>query len=299
MAPAPSRRMSLRTALMAGCVALGCSEPEAAARGTIHAVDDAGRVVMLERPALRIVSLAPSSTETLVRLGVSDRLVARTAFDHDEAIEGLPVIGRGSLATSAESVVELAPDLVVVWGDPVTRPLAGRLGGLGLTVFVSEPHTIADVLDSTTRLGRLVGAEARADSLVGAIRARMGDVRKRVAGRPAPRVLFLVWAEPPFTTGPGTYADEVIRSAGGRNVFFDMRESWGEVSLESIIDRDPDWVVAGVPAETLERTRLGALDAVREGRVLTVDPDLFHRPGPRVADAIEILARRLHPEAFL
>lgn len=283
---------------MAGCVGISCSEPEAAARGTIHVVDDTGRAVTIERPAQRIVSLAPSSTETLVRLGVSDLLVARTAFDQDEAIVGLPVIGRGSLAPSAETVVELAPDLVIVWGDPATRPLAARLAALGLTVFVSEPRTIADVLDTTRRLGRLVAAEARADSLVAAIRARLGAVRKLVAGRPAPRVLFLVWAEPPFTAGPGTYADEVIRAAGGRNVFSDMGESWGEVSLESIVDRDPDWIVAGGPMETLEETRLGALDAVREGRVLIVDPDLFHRPGPRVADAIEILARRLHPEAF-
>lgn len=283
---------------MAGCLVFRCSEPEAAVRGTIHVVDDAGRVVTLERSAQRIVSLAPSSTETLVRLGVSGRLVARTAFDHDEAIAGLPVIARGSLAPSAESVVELAPDLVVIWGDPATRPLAGRLAALGLTVFVSEPHTISDVFDTTRRLGRLVGAEARADSLVVSIRARLGEVSKLVAGRPAPRVLFLVWSEPPFTAGSGTYADEVIRSAGGWNVFSDMDQSWGEVSLESIIDRDPDWVVAGTTAKALEETRLGALDAVREGRVLAMDADLLHRPGPRVADAIEILAMRLHPEAF-
>jgi ABC-type Fe3+-hydroxamate transport system substrate-binding protein len=288
-----------RLALLAGSTVLaGCLEEEAPTRGALRAIDDAGRLVALERPATRIVSLAPSSTATLVRLGVSGRLLARTGYDRDPAIAGLPVIANGSLAPSAERVVELAPDLVVVWGDPATRPLATRLAALGLSVYVSEPRTIADVLWTTRRLGRLVGEEARADSLIEAIRTRLATVKQVVERRSAPGVLFLVWTDPPFTTGPGTYADEVIRQAGGRNVFSDLHRPWGEVSLETILDRDPDWILAAKLPDTLAGTRWGSLSAVREGRVLTMDPDLLHRPGPGVAEAVERIARRLHPGAF-
>lgn len=289
----------LRRAFLAGLTAfLGCSTAEAPTQGALRVMDDEGRVVTLERPATRILSLVPSSTETLVRLGVSGRLVARTAYDRDPAIAGLPVIAEGSLAPSAERVVQLAPDLVVVWGDPATRPLASRLAALGLTVYVSEPHTIADVLTTTRRMGLLVGEEARADSLIDAIRLRLAAVKNAVGRRSAPGVLFLVWTDPPFTTGPRTYAHEVIGRAGGRNVFSDLSQQWGEVSLEAIIDRDPDWVIAAILPEALTGTRWNSLSAMREGRVLTMDPDLLHRPGPRVAEAVEIIAHRLHPGAF-
>ena len=297
---ATSTPMSLRgfrIVLLAGVLG-SCLEEETATHGRLQAIDDEGRVVTLERPATRIVSLVPSSTETLVRLGVSGRLVVRTAYDRDLAIAGLPVIAKGSLAPSAERVVQLAPDLVVVWGDPATRPLATRLSALGLTVYVSEPRTIADVLTTTRRLGRLVGEEARADSLIDAIRMRLATVKHAVGRRSAPGVLFLVWTDPPFTTGPRTYADEVIRWAGGRNVFSDLSRQWGEVSPEAILDRDPDWVIAATLPEALTGTRWSSLSAVREGRVLSMDPDLLHRPGPRVAEAIETIAHRLHPEAF-
>jgi len=286
-----------RIVLLAGALG-GCLKEETATQGRLQAIDDEGRVVTLERPATRIVSLVPSSTETLVRLGVSGRLVVRTAYDRDLAIAGLPVIAKGSLAPSAERVVQLAPDLVVVWGDPATRPLATRLSALGLTVYVSEPRTIADVLTTTRRLGRLVGEEARADSLIDKIRMRLATVKHAVGRRSAPGVLFLVWTDPPFTTGPRTYADEVIRWAGGRNVFSDLSRQWGEVSPEAILDRDPDWVIAATLPEALTGTRWSSLSAVREGRVLSMDPDLLHRPGPRVAEAIETIAHRLHPGAF-
>lgn len=295
----PTLARGFRVALLAGATSLAsCLKEEAPIRGALQAIDDVGRLVALERPATRIVSLAPSSTATLVRLGVSERLLARTGYDRDPAIAGLPVIATGSLAPSAERVVELTPDLVIVWGDPATRPLATRLSALGLSVYVSEPRTIADVLSTTRRLGRLVGEEARADSLIEAIQTRLATAKQTVERRSAPSVLFLVWTDPPFTTGPGSYADEVIRQAGGRNVFADLHRSWGEVSLEAILDRDPDWIIAAKLPDTLAGTRWGSLSAVREGRVLTMDPDLLHRPGPDVAEAVERIARRLHAGAF-
>ncbi len=266
-------------------------------------IDDAGREVAIVSLPQRIVSLVPSATSILVALGAADQLVARTDFDHDPELAGLAVFSE-TLTPSVERIVDLDPDLVVAWPHASTRGTMERLAAAGMPLYQVDARSIADIMATIERLGALVGRPQRADSLIDVIRRRIRDERRRVLARPRPSVLFLLWHDPPYTAGPGSYVHEIVEAAGGRNAFADLGRDWGQASAEMIVLRDPDWIVVpqgdghDVPLAVLRASPWAGLSAVREGRVLTVDGDRFSRPGPDVADAVEELARALHPEVL-
>lgn len=255
-------------------------------------------------PTRRVVSLIPSVTEVIQALGAGDRLVARTDYDTDPALADLPSVGRG-LTPSLERLTMLQPDLVVSWPDNISRSITTRLADLGIDVYTPEIQTLADMYETTRALGRRLGTEGAADSLVDGIRNELQALRAALEGRPPRTVFYIVWYDPPTTAGPGTYIHELIEIAGGTNAFADARALWPQVSLEEVVRRQPDMLI--VPKGTgldLDVKRLHTsvgwrdLRAVREGRIAEVDAELFGRPGPRVGEAARRLARILHPEAF-
>ena len=252
----------------------------------------------------RIISLIPSTTETIVALGAIDRLIARSEFDVDPALAHLPSVGEG-LTPSLEQLTALKPDLVIAWPDNPSRSVIARLEEFGVIIYSPQVQTLADVRIASRELGSLLGLEGAADSLVAAIDAGLDRVRESVAGLERPGVFYVVWFDPPMTTGPGTYVDELIEIAGGRNVFADAPGLWPQVSMEEIVRREPDIILLSHTDETpanIERLRgqVGwrELSAMRRGNVFKVDANLFNRPGPRVTEAARRLARLLHPEAF-
>lgn len=295
-------------ALAAGCGGDG-------AQGTAdHVLDALGREVPVRPPARRVVSLVPSTTETLVALGAADRVVARTPADGALLPATLPDVG-GGLDPSLEAVLATNPDLVVAWSVGGARGTVERLHHLGVRTYAAEPRTVADIYDLVGDLGRLLDLAPRSDSLIAHVEAALRRLRERVAQRPRPTVFYALWQAPPTTTGGGTFLDELIATAGGANAFGDLDEPWPAVSMEEVVRRDPDVILVpagafaagpsrGVapegttdPAEGLRGAPgWSALRAVREGRVWQVDPALFGRPGPRVAEAAWTLARLLHPE---
>jgi iron complex transport system substrate-binding protein len=253
---------------------------------------------------LRVVALVPSLTELVVALGQAEHLVARTDFDTDPAAVELPTVG-GGLDPSLEQIVALEVDLVLMATGRDSPALRQRLEALGVRVEGFPVQSVDDIHDSIARLGALLGARRAADSLSGAIATELDGVRRRVAGRPIVDVLYVVWSDPPMTTGGGTFIDDVIRIAGGRNVFEDAPVDWPTVGFESIVERAPDaviWPRGEITPENLERLKSvpGWRDvrAVQEGRVVLVDANLFNRPGPGVVIAARRLAEALHPEAF-
>jgi len=265
-----------------------------------------GREVRLAAPAERVVSLVPAATDAIVALNAADRLVARTDYDTHPELAALPSVG-GGLTPSIEWLVALRPDLVISWRDAQSRTLVQRLDELGIPVFATNPESVADAERLVRQVGRMLGLEARADTLVSAFRAVLEGVRRRfdAAGAERRTVLYLVSVDPPRAAGPGTFADELITIAGGRNVFDDAPALWPEVGLEEVVRRQPDVVVvavAGVDARTLARFETAPgwrdLRAVREGRVVAVDTDHFNRPGPGLARAAVELAGILHPELY-
>ncbi|HEX6940071.1 MAG TPA: helical backbone metal receptor [Longimicrobiales bacterium] len=285
--------------------AAGCADaPGRAADAFAVVVDDAGREVRVAAPPTRIISLIPAVTETIVALGVADRLVARTAFDTEPALAHLPSTEQ-ALLPNIEWLARFRPELVVAWADGQARSSVARLAALGVPVYGAAIETLADVDATIRRMGRLLGVERRADSLAAAVRGELDAVRRAVAGRERPTVFYVVARDPALTAGPGTFIHEVIEAAGGRNVFGDAPAGWPQVGLEEVVRRQPDVLIVPLgewnDTATLDRLRTAPgwreLRAVREGRVYAVDAETFNRPGPRIGMVARRLARLLHPEA--
>lgn len=297
----------MRRLFLLASLALGaCNEPAPAREAPlagVSAVDDSGAELRLDRPAARVVSLVPSATETLVAVGALPQLVGRNRHDTAPTVQSLPSVG-GMLDPSLESLLALGPDLVVALADDKGARLRERLRAAGVPVFAVYARDTADVFRNIHRLGRLTGHASGADSLTASLRAELEAVRASVAGRPAPRVLYVVWHDPPTVAGPRTFISQVIEAAGGRAALPDLAEDWPQVSLEALVRSQPDVVVVPVgddPAHTVGRL-LDApgwreLRAVRDGRIVRVPSDLVNRPGPHLAEAARVLRDALHPGA--
>lgn len=279
-----------------------CGPTEDPPPPAITVTDDLGRTVALPAPAHRVFSVIPSITETVAALdpGV---LIARTRFDRAPEFAHLPSLGDG-MSPNLEALARLEPDLVISWYD-VTERVADRAAALGIPVYRADVQTIDDLRSHLRRLGTLVGREERASRVVDSLDRALNRVAAAVRGRDPVSVYYSVWHDPPQTTGPGTFIDEVVSLAGGRNIFADASRGWPLVSVEAVLRRNPDVLVIPHRAPGAESVPwLGApgwreLEAVRGGRFLLVDGDLFNRPGPRVAEAAEQLARFLHGEDIL
>ena len=283
---------------LASCTPTGSPPPPATS-----VTDDAGRIVSLAAPARRVFSLIPSLTESVAALD-PDVLIARTRFDRAPELAHLPSLG-GTIQPNLEALAGLAPDLVITWADATQRSFGDRVEALGIPVYRAEVETIAGVHSHLRRLGTLLGRAERAGALIDSLDQALASVAAAVHGRERVAVYYSVWHDPPQTTGPGTFIDEVIEHAGGRNIFADATHSWPLVSVEAIVRRNPDALVVARHAPDAQRAPwlegLGwrELEAVRTGRYLMVDGDLFNRPGPRVAEAARRMARFLHGDEVL
>ncbi len=294
------RRSLALLALCALLGAAGCRRAGTPAAGELTVRDAAGRTVRLPRPARRVVALIPSVNEVLLALGARERIIARSDYDRAPALAALPSIG-GGLTPNVEWLAARRPDLVVAWPDERSRAVVGRLEAVGVPVYAARIETLADAYRTTRDLGRLLGLERRADSLVTALRDSLGAVARRAAGLPRPRVLYLIGLDPPEVAGGGTFVDELLHITGGQNVFEELR-LWPTVSLEEIVRRDPDVVVlavfgqgAGAAARLRALPGWSALRAVRAGRVVALDPFVANRPGPEAPTVAEALFHALHP----
>lgn len=296
----PTRRPAARRRLawVSGCLLLGttsgCGEVET---GSVRR----GWVGDPDQSAPRMVSLVPSLAELVVALGAGDALVGRTDYDTHPDIVALPSVG-GGLDPSLEALVELEVDVVLMPEGQEMPELAARLSDLGISATGFRTETVGNLFESIARIGTLTGREEAADSLAERIARRLEEVRSGVADRDPVSVMYVVWSDPPQTTAGGTYIDELIALAGGRNVFADAPTRWPTVGYESIVRRNPSVIVwprgadSGVSLEVVQRMPgWRDLDAVQAGRVVFVDSDRFNRPGPELPDAAMELAQALHP----
>jgi ABC-type Fe3+-hydroxamate transport system substrate-binding protein len=252
--------------------------------------------VTLAAPARRVISLIPSVNELVVAMGAADRLVARTDYDRDPRLADLPSVG-GGLTPSLEWLAQRRPDLVIGWPDTRSRSLVERLGELGIPVYTAPSQTIEDALSVAKDLGVMLGRREAADSLVHAIRTGLDSVRASVSGESEPDVLYLIGLDPPMGAGPGTFVNELLDVAGGRNVLANTGVLWPQLSLEDIVRRDPDVVIVaqapeqpGMLAHLRHTAGWNSLRAVRNGRVYQVDAYRYNRPGPHMVDVARDLA---------
>src|SRR5712691_2828725 len=237
-------------------------------------------------PAHRVVSLLPSFTEILFAIGAGDRVVGRTQWcDYPPAALAVPSVGEG-LPPNIEAVMARRPDLVVLYNAGPNVTAAKQLERVGIHTVLIDLNRLEDLGPATRTLGRLTGREVVAESLA--------TVLDSLAGRPPPpsttSLAFVVWDNPPIIIGHGSYLDQLAGQAGARNVFSDVAAPSAQVSLETIVARDPQWIAVladtAVPPAFAKRREWRAIRAVREGHFLLLEGSLFGRPGPRSWDAI-------------
>lgn len=289
--------------LLLALVAVGGTACDAHRAPDAHRTDDIAsqRVAPVRAPARRIVSLLPSATDVMLAIGAGDRLVGRTTYDTDPRLRTLPVVG-GATTPSLEAIVALQPDLVISWDAVVDRGLERQLAAAGISVASLPAADTADLFHAIDRLGALVGHDSAARALGARLRGELAEVRRSVADRPRPTVLYVAWNNPPLTAGPRTFIGQLIALAGGALAFPDTPTDWPTFSLEAAVRRQPDVLV--IP--TGEMHAIGAdelarlpgwreLEAVRRRRIVYVPVELVNRAGPRVAEAARVLRDALHP----
>jgi len=272
--------------------------------------DGLGRQVELPAQAQKIVSLAPSNTEILYALGAGDQVIARDAFsDYPAEAQALPDVGGGWGELNNELVVSLQPDLVLAAQINTTEQVK-TLEDLGLTVYyLANPKDLEGLYANIMAVARLTGREAEAESMIADLQARVETVKEKIAPVQERPLIFyeLDSTDPnaPYTSGPGTFIDLLISMAGGVNLGHEMEGEWVQVSVEELIAQNPEYILLGdyvwggvKPEDVAARPGWGATAAVENDRVLPFDDNLVSRPGPRLVDGLEELAKLLHPELY-
>ncbi len=287
---------SARFLLVASLAAASaCAREPAPARTSV--TDDFGDTLVFGKSPARIVSLNPTTTELLFAIGVGNRVVGRTMYDVYPA-EALAVqdLGQG-LRPNVEAVLATRPDLVILYASADNRDAARRLRASGVQTVSWKLDRIADMYRVTRVLGHLVGDTLSANRTVDSVQATIARVRAQTASLPHPTVFWFLWETPLLSVGGGSFLNELLEIAGGRNVFAELPQPSPAVAFEELLRRDPAVVLAGpkTKAHMESDARWNTLPAVRDRRVLTFDTTMVNGPSSRVGASAVSLARLLHP----
>ena len=302
-APASSPAPSARPEATAPATA---SAPAAAYPLTL--TDDAGREVTIDAEPARIVSLAPSNTEIVCALEACDRVVGVTDYDDHpaEVIEIDKVVNVTQV--DVEAVVAAEPDLVLAAGNEQTpTAVIDQLTDLGLVVLVLYPESLDEVTTDIELVGTAIGREDAATELVEGMQDRVEAVQQAVAGLAPPRTFYEVgvFEGSIYTAGEGSFLASLVETAGGDPITGDALST--SIEVEDLVAADPQLILLGdatydetiTPESVAARPGWEAMAAVADGRVLALTEDVvITRPGPRIVDGLEALARAIHPDAF-
>ena len=271
--------------------------------------DGLGRELILDEPAQRVVSLAPSNTEILFAVGAGDQVIGRDEFsDYPDQANTLPSVGGGFGDYNLEAIVDLEPDLVLA-AEINTPEQVKAMEDLGLTVFLlPNPISLEEMYGNLLTVAKLTGHESETEELVEELRDRVSQVEMGIeSAEDQPTAFYELDAtdpSAPWTAGSGTFIDTLITMAGGVNIASDMEGQYLQISVEELLVRDPQVILLGdsaygVTAESLsERPGWNNISALLNGRIYAFDDNLVSRPGPRLVDGLEELARLLHPKLF-
>ncbi len=242
----------------------------------------------------RVVTLAPSLTEMVLTLGAGSTLVGVSRFDAAKEVEKLPRVG-GFVDPSVEAVVALKPDLVLVQPGPGNQRPVEKMAELGVPVLLLPLHSVADVLAGMREVGRALGREKEADAVISSIEATRTRIREAAKKLPAPRVLFAYGFEPLVVAGPGSFANELLKDAGGINVAADGGSAYPVYSVERAVRARPDVVVDAADVD-VGKDKVRALPGLSGARWVEVPSLALLQPGPSLGRGLEELFRLLHPE---
>ncbi len=266
--------------------------------------DELNRSVAIVANPQRIISLAPNLTEMLFALGLSDRVIGVTSYcDYPPAAKSKEKVG-DTLTPNLERIISLKPDLVIVTTSSQLEKITRQLDQLQIPVYVTNPRSVSEVLASIQHLGDLTGATAQAAKLHSELTTRINAVTERVVSQPKPKALFLVQDTPLLVAGSDTFLHDLVTLAGGVSITADVK-GYPQFSRETAIARAPEVIIdPGRPenkalADSVLRKDYATTPAIKQNRIIHIDPDLTNRPGPRLIEGLEQLARALHPSAFI
>ena len=258
--------------------------------------DDSGRPVDLTRPVTRIVSLAPALTETLFALGVGHKVVGRTRWC-DAPAEALEVTSIGDgLEPNVEVILSQRPDLVVFYSAVANEPAIEQIESLGINTVSVRTDRLTDLVRATRLLGRVTGTVDRADSLVRAFERELAELEESRPTDPVINALILTWDTPPIIIGKASFLNEIVELAGARNVFDDVDLPSLRVSIEAIVERDPDLVLVTSDSSLtnrVDRPEWRAVPAIRDRRFFLVIGNEYSRPSFRAPSGIRKLRAAL------
>ena len=268
-------------------------------------VDEVGREVTFSFPPKRIVSLAPNITEILFSLGLDEEIVGVSIHcNFPEKAKSRVRVG-SYISLDFERITSLKPDLIIATGAGNTREMVDRLEKLGFTTYVIYPKNFNDILQSIAHIGQVVNRDREAREIIEGMKKRAQRVIQLTKDLPRPKVFIQIGDAPLVTVGKGSFADDLIRLAGGENIARKEKEVYPRFGMEEILKRSPEVIVVssmnpkGDYQKTLQEwTRWKTIPAVKNGRIHLIDSDLLDRPSPRIIDGLEELARVLHPERF-
>jgi len=272
--------------------------PAICAHAAVDLTDDAGHRLRLERPAQRIVSLAPHVTELLFAAGAGSKVVGVVAHsDYPPAAATLPQVGTHT-RVDLEAVAALKPDLVIAWQSGNRDTHLERLTALGIPVYVNEPRSLEAVAQSLAQFGRLAGTEATADAAAAAFRQRRAALAARYRERPPVRLFYQIWDQPLMTINDQQVISDAIRLCGGVNVFGGLEQLAPHISTEAVLAANPEAIIASGMAdarpEWLDQwKRWPGLKATAAGNLFFIPPDLIQRHTPRLLDGAERLCGQL------
>jgi iron complex transport system substrate-binding protein len=261
--------------------------------------DDFGDPIIVKAAPKRVVSLNPATTDLIFALGAGNRLVGRTHWDlyPPEAVH-VPDLGSG-IRPNVEAVLGARPDLVILYASNDNRAAASALRTAGVNTLSLKIDRIDDFHRAAKAISRLLGDSARGVAVSDSVKRTLDRVRAETSSLPKPSVFWHIWDAPVITIGRGSYMNDLIEIAGGTNIYADMTEASGTVSIEDVLRRDPRFIITGPEGASKINSdpRWSEAPAVKAGRVLVVDTTIVGRPSVRLGEAAESLARLFHPGA--
>jgi iron complex transport system substrate-binding protein len=283
----------------------------------LSAVDDEGYTTNFTSVPQRIISLAPSNTQILYAIGVGERVVAVTDYDHYPydfsawiAAGNMTSIG-GFSTPNKEIIASLNPDLILA--TPVNDPDVVTLRSLGYNVLVLNPNDVNGVFKDITMVGKATGADQNATALISLLNSQINTIEAKIAtaNLPKPRVYYEIWTPPLMSAGGTSFINDVISKAGGINIFEDENQQYPTVSSETVVMKNPDVIMLptnmaqadeapfyGTVNDVKARPGWSSISAIQNNRVVIVDGDLFAEAGPRIADQIAAAAKAFYPDLF-
>jgi iron complex transport system substrate-binding protein len=286
-------------------------------QNSVSVMDDEGYTTTFPSIPQRIISLAPSNTQIAFAIGLGDKVVGVTDYDHYPynftawiAAGNMTSIG-GFSTPNKETIASLNPDLILA--TPINDPDVVTLRDLGYKVLVLNPNDVNGVFADLSIVGKAAGADQAATTLVDSLASQINDIENKIADAnlPKPKVYYEVWTPPLMSAGTDSFINDVISKAGGINIFENESQQYPTVSSETIVQKNPDVILLptdmgntgeapfyGSVSDVEARPGWSSISAVQNNRVIIVNGDLFAEAGPRIADQISAAAKAFYPELF-